>query len=143
MTASRQSDTNKTVVRRYLQEVWQKRNPEALEKFLSADYRRYLSPAAEPLTLEAQKARLTGFHEAFPDLQFTLEDIFAEGDRVAFRSTIEGTHQGVFQGVAPTGKTVKVSLVDIVRVEDGVITQHWGGPDLLDLLKQLGATVSP
>jgi steroid delta-isomerase-like uncharacterized protein len=139
MTASRASDANKTIVRRYLQEVWQKRNVEATEQFLAPDYRRHLSPTADPLTLEGQKQRLAGFHAAFPDIELILEDIFAEGDRVAFRSTIRGTHQGAFQGIAATGRSITVTLVDIVRVEGGKLAEHWGGPDLLDLLKQLGA----
>jgi predicted ester cyclase len=51
---------------------------------------------------------------------------------------MQGTHQGVFQGIQPTGKTITVSLIDIIRVEHGKFIEHWGGPDLFDLLKQLG-----
>jgi predicted ester cyclase len=53
-----------------------------------------------------------------------------------------GTHQGMFQGIQPTGKTINVTLIDIIRVEHGKFMEHWGGPDLFDLLKQLGATLS-
>jgi hypothetical protein len=85
---------------------------------------------------------LAGLRAAFPDITITLEEIFAEGDRVAFRSTIRGTHLNTFQGIAPTGRSVTVSLLDIVRVEDYKIVEHWGGPDFLDWLQQLGAIFS-
>ena len=136
------AEENKSLVRRYLDEVWQERNIAALDEFLAPNYRRYLSPTAGPLTPEGQRQRITGFRAAFPDLHLTLEDIFADGDRVAFRSTIRGAHQGVFQGLAPTGKQVTVSLLDVVRIENGRFAEHWGGPDLWDLLRQIGAEVS-
>jgi predicted ester cyclase len=79
---------------------------------------------------------------AFPDLQLTVEDIIAEGDRVAVNLTARGTHRGTFQGIAPTGKTVTVSAFEVVRIENGKLVEHWGGPDTLNLLQQLGAVIS-
>lgn len=131
---------NKTLLRHYVAKVWHEGNIAALDDFLSPDYRRHVSPTASPLTLDGQKQRLAGFRAAFPDIELTLEDVLAEGDRVAFRSTLRGTHQGVFQGIAPTGARVTVALLDVVRIEDGRIAEQWGGPDMLDLLRQLGAT---
>jgi predicted ester cyclase len=55
---------------------------------------------------------------------------------------MSGTHRGSFQGIQPTGKMITVSLVDIIRVENGKFVEHWGGPDLYDLLRQLGASYS-
>lgn len=55
---------------------------------------------------------------------------------------MRGTHRGTFRGIPPTGKQVRVRLLDMVRVEDGKFVEQWGGPDLLDLLQQLGAVVS-
>ena len=136
------AEENKTLVRRYIEEVWDKKNVAALDEFLASTYQRYTSPNTTPLNREGQKQRLAGIRTAFPDITLTLEEIFAEGDRVAFRSTIRGTHQNIFQGIPPTGRQVTVSLLDIVRVEDSKIIEHWGGPDFLDWLKQLGAVVS-
>ena len=136
------AEDNKALVRRYLEEVWHKGNIGAVDAFLAPNYRRYLSPTAAPLTPDGQRERVAGFRAAFPDIQLTIEDMFAEGDRVAFRSTMRGTHQGVFQGIAPTGRQVTVSLIDVVRVEHGKLVEHWGGPDLWDLIQQLGAVVS-
>jgi steroid delta-isomerase-like uncharacterized protein len=130
--------TLKALVRSYVAEVWTKGNLDAVDIFLSPDYRRYLSPTAEPLLLDGQKQRIAAFRSAFPDIRITIEDVFSEDDYVIFRSTMQGTHQGVFQGIQPTGKTITVSLIDMIRVEHGKFIEHWGGPDLFDLLKQLG-----
>jgi hypothetical protein len=75
----------------------------------------------------------------------TLEDILAEDDRVAYRLTITGAHQAVFQGIPPTGKHVTVSFTTIVRIADGRLIEEWGGLDLFDLWQQLqtGAAPSP
>ncbi len=136
------AEENKALVRRYLDEVWNQGHTAAVDEFLAPNYQRYLAPTSAPLTRAGQKQRLTGFRAAFPDVQLTLEDMFAAGDRVAFRVTLRGTHQGVFQGIAATGKAVAFFTVDVVRVENGKIVEHWGGPDVLSLLQQLGAEVS-
>lgn len=135
-------EQNKALILQYIDQVWGKENIAAVEEFLSADYKRYLSPVSEPLNLEGQKQRLIGFRTAFPDAQITVEDIFAEGDRVVFRSIMRGTHQGAFQGIPPTGRNITVGLLDVIRIENRKFIEHWGGPDLFDLIKQLGAKIS-
>lgn len=67
--------------------------------------------------------------EGFPDLSITVEDVMAEGDRVAARVTMRGTHRGEFQGIAPTGKRVEVRAIDIFRISDGKIVEHWAHAD--------------
>jgi predicted ester cyclase len=73
-----------------------------------------------------------------PDLEFLIEDLFAEGDRVGFRVKIRGTHRGTFLGVAPTGKQLTVTAIDIARLEHGKIVDHWGEMDMAGLMRQLG-----
>ncbi len=136
------TEENKSLVRRYVEEVLNGGKLEVLDDMLSPHYKRYLSPTAAPLTPEVQKQRLAGFRAAFPDIHLTIEDLIAEGDRVAFRMTLRGTHQGTFQGIAPTDKQVIVFAFDVVHIENGRFSEHWGGPDLLTLLQQLGAVVS-
>ncbi len=136
------AEANKALVRRYLETVLIGGRLDAIGEFVSPDYKRYLSPTAAPLNVEAQKKRLAGFLVAFPGLTFTIEDMITEGDRVAYRATARFTHQGAFQGIAPTGKQGAVTEMNIVRIDDGKIVEHWGGPDMLDLLQQLGAVVS-
>src|SRR5215216_3844008 len=67
--------------------------------------------------------------ESFPDLSITVEDVMAEGDRVAARVVMRGTHRGEFQGIAPTGKRVEVKAIDMFRISNGKIVEHWGHAD--------------
>jgi predicted ester cyclase len=131
---------------RNIEDVWKQRDFAALDELLAPDYRRYVSATAAPLNREGQKERIYGFHTAFPDLHFTIEDLLAEGDRVTFRVALRGTHQGVFpffQGIAPTGKSVTISVLDVVRFEGSKFAEQWGGPDLFDLFRQLGLLQFP
>lgn len=136
------ADDNVALLRRYVKEVWDKESPDAVDVFLAQNYRRHQSPTTEPLTREGQKALLSKFRSAFPDIQLILEEIIAEGDSLAFRSTIRATHKGEFMGIPPTGKQIEISLVDLVHVESGKFVEQWGGPNLLDLVQQIGAEVS-
>jgi steroid delta-isomerase-like uncharacterized protein len=80
---------------------------------------------------------------AFPDVHFTTEDVIADGELVAARFTMTGTHDGEFMGVPATSKQVTVSGIDIIRVRDGKCVEHWGQFDALGLLQQLGALPAP
>ena len=133
------AEDNKALVRRYLETLWAQCDTPAVEAFLAPHYQRHLTPHTPPLPREGFRQRLARFRAAFTDLQHTLDDLFAEGDRVAIRVTICGTHHGVFQGIAPTGTAVTFSLVEIVRIAEGKIAESWGGVDLADVLYQLGA----
>jgi predicted ester cyclase len=128
---------NKALVRRLLEEVRHGWSPAVMEEFFSPRYRRHLNPTAAPLTAEGQRHRASILRAAFPDARTTIEDMFAEGDRVAYRLTIRGTHRGVFRDIPPTGRHVTVSVTAIVRVEDNKVAEEWGGLDLFDLLQQL------
>ncbi len=132
-------DNPKQLVHRYVEDVWNGRMPAM--PFFASHYQRYLSPTLAPLTGKEQQHRIAGFLIAFPDLRFTLEDLFADGDRVVFRATMRGTHLGEFGTVAPTGNRISGGVLDIVRVQQGLFAEHWGGPDLFDLFGQLGVCV--
>ena len=131
------AEDNKALVRRVLAEVRDGWSVDVIERFFTVDYQRHLTPTGPHLTREEQRERASRLRAAFPDAQATLEDIVAEGDRVAYRLTIRGTHRGAFLGVAPTGRRVAVSLFAIVRVEHGKLAEEWGGLDQVDLLRQL------
>jgi predicted ester cyclase len=83
---------------------------------------------------------LRAIRAAFPDVTIEADEIIADDHGVAFRSTFRGTHLGEFLGIPPTGKAIEVGLVDFIRIEEGRFVAQWGGPDLFDLVKQLGAT---
>jgi predicted ester cyclase len=134
------AEDNKALVRRVLAEVRHGWTTAVIEQFFAPDYRRHLTPTGPHLTREEQLERASRLRAAFPDAEATLEDIVAEGDRVAYRLTIRGTHRGPFLGIAPTGHRVTVALFAIVRVEQGRLAEEWGGLDQTDLLRQLRAT---
>lgn len=131
------AEANEQLLAGYVREVWDEGNLDALERFLSPDFKRHVSPTLPPLDRNGQIERLRGFRSAFPDITLTVEDVVAGDDRVAFRSTIRGTHSGPLAGMAPTEKQITVTLVDIVRIEDGLFAEQWGGPDMSDLFRQL------
>ncbi len=91
----------------------------------------------QPKLIDTFKQFATEVHTAFPDMRITVEDMLAEGDRVAARVTMRGTHQGEFQGIAPTGKRVQVRAMDMFRIADDKIVEHWGhGDDPTNILRE-------
>ena len=135
-------EENKALVRRLLERVREGWRPAVIEEFFAPGYRRHLTPTTAPLTALGQQERASRLRAAFPDATATLEDILGEGDRVAYRLTIRGTHQGIFQGIAPTGKHVTVSFTAIARIEGGRLVEEWGGLDLFDLRQQLAVAAT-
>src|SRR6266511_3643039 len=109
------AEDHKALVRDYIEEVWNQGNLSRADELFAADYRRYTATTAAALSRDAQKQRIAGLRAAFPDVHLTIEDLLVEGDRVALRLTIRGTHQGVFQGIAPSGKQIVVAALDLVR----------------------------
>ena len=79
------------------------------------------------------------YRAAFPDLRFNVEDALPSGDKVVMRGTASGTHEGEFMGIPPTGKSVDVPLIDIIRFgDDGLAHEHWGIFDAMAMMQQLG-----
>ena len=79
------------------------------------------------------------YRAAFPDLRFNVEDALPSGDKVVMRGTASGTHEGEFMGIPPTGKSVDVQLIDIIRfADDGLAHEHWGLFDAMTMMQQLG-----
>lgn len=92
--------------------------------------------------LDGFKQWMSAVRTAFPDLGGTVDDVIAEGDRVAARVTWRGTHRGEFAGVWPTSKPVSFAAFHIVRFSGGRAVEWWGTADLLGALQQVGATIS-
>ncbi|HLL57158.1 MAG TPA: ester cyclase [Rubrobacteraceae bacterium] len=89
---------------------------------------------------ERVKRAFAAMHHALPDLHVAQADSITEGDKIAFRWAMSGTHEGEFMGIAPTGKLVMAMGIDIVRVVDDEILDYWGEFDVMGLLRQLGVT---
>jgi steroid delta-isomerase-like uncharacterized protein len=95
-----------------------------------------------PITIEMHRQFGLASYEAFSDLRRPVEDLVAEGDKVVARWTSTGTHDGSFQGIPPSGKTVTTSGITVFRLEDGKIVEEWSESDMLGMLQQLGAIPS-
>lgn len=89
--------------------------------------------------LDGYMAIIGMMRSGFPDIQWTLEETIAEGEKIAARFEMRGTHQGEFFGIPPTGKTIAVKAVNFYRFENGAIVEEYGQPDLLGLMQQIGA----
>ena len=85
------------------------------------------------------KALVTQFRQAIPDYHVVNDEILVAGDKVAVHSTVYGTHQNIFLGIPPTGRTIAMRTCDFHRIENGVIVETWHLEDFLSLLRQLGA----
>ena len=94
-------------------------------------------PGFEP-NREGVKQYFQMMHNAFPDLHFQVDDIFAAGDKVVARITVQGTQQGEFMDMQPTGKKIAVKGIDIVRFANGKLVEHWGVTDAMSMMQQLG-----
>jgi steroid delta-isomerase-like uncharacterized protein len=92
---------------------------------------------------EGYKKFVSATRNAFPDAHFTVEDIFAEGDKMAARWTMTATHQGELRGIPPTGKKVTVWAISIYRIVEGRIVEAWERYDTLGLMQQLGVISKP
>ena len=93
--------------------------------------------------LQAYKQFIEMYFTAFPDGHLTIEDLFAEGDKVVVRQTFHGTHQGTLMGIPPTGKQVNATGCNIVHFVNGKATEEWANYDDLGLLQQLGVVPAP
>jgi steroid delta-isomerase-like uncharacterized protein len=131
-------EENKAVVRRLVEEFWNQGNTAAADELMTADATIIL-PGRGQVSKENFKAFAVTLRGAFPDWHTTLEEMIAEDDQVAERWTGRGTHQGEFQGIAPTGRQVTVPGFVFYRVASGKITEFRGLFDGLSMLQQLGA----
>jgi steroid delta-isomerase-like uncharacterized protein len=91
-----------------------------------------------PDTLAEFKQAVAGLRAAIPDLHLTIDEMITHGDKVWARMTARGTHRAPFMGVPPTGKSFTITVIDVCRLEDGKIVEHWGVPDRFALLHQIG-----
>ena len=131
------SEENKALFRRAMEEGWNKHNLAPLAEVFADCV--YYSPATGELKGEALKQFVASLAAAFPDRRVTIEDQVAEGDKLVTRWSSTGTHQGEFMGLAPTGKQVTVSGMNISRIVEGKIVEYRGQWDTLGFLQQLGA----
>jgi predicted ester cyclase len=131
------SEENKRIVRRY-QDIYNDNDLEALGEVLAKDVLTPRIMAGIPTGIEGAKAAHRIMLAGFPDYQTRIDDLFAEGDKVAARITMSGTNTGIFMGIPPTGRQVSFTGIYIARIAHGKIVEHWGEEDGISLLQQLG-----
>jgi len=127
-------EEHKTIVRRFFDDVWKKQRLQVVDEVFAAT----VLLNGQPVPREAIKQVVTARRVAFPDIHVTVEDQVAEGDKVSTRRTWQATHQGLYRGIAATGKRVKWAQISIVRLVEGRIVEDWPVADELSILQQLG-----
>jgi len=134
------SEENKAVVRRAFDEVANKGDMTTVDEIIAPEYLRHdLAGGPDAAGPEGVKRLIAGLRAAFPDIKTTIEDIFADGEKVVVRFSVHGTHSGPFMGIAATGREATWRGVNIYRVSGGRIRETWQLADGLGLLRQLGA----
>ncbi len=128
---------NIALVRRFIEEVLGRGDFGALNALAAPDCPDHADAPGPAPCPEALAHFLATWRAAFPDLQITVEDMIAEGDRVAARWTLRGTHRGDFLGVPATGRQVTVAGMEFYRLADGQIAERWAVVDIAGLLRQL------
>ena len=131
-------EENKKIVRRY-QEIYNSNDLDALDEVVSQGLLTPKIMPGIPTGIEGAKAAHRIMLAGFPDYQTIIDDLFAEGDKVAARITMSGTNTGSFMGIPTTGKHVSFTGIYIARIANGKIVEHWGEEDGVSLLQQLGA----
>jgi steroid delta-isomerase-like uncharacterized protein len=133
------SADTKAIARRFLEEAFNSGNLDVVGELVAPEFVNHDAALPEPgVGIEAAKASITGYREAFPDLRLTIEQQLAEGEYVTTRWSARGTHQGNLMGMAPTGKQATVTGITIDRIVDGRFVESWTNWDTLGLMQQLG-----
>jgi steroid delta-isomerase-like uncharacterized protein len=126
-------------IMRHFWAVWEQGDVELLDELLAPKYVNHtLATPDLPPGPEGVKEVVSMFHSAMPDLRVVVEDMVAEGDKVATRYALEGTHRGELFGAAPTGERLSIKSITLERVSGGKIREHWRVTDEMGMMHQLG-----
>jgi steroid delta-isomerase-like uncharacterized protein len=139
MTINNLSEAAKAVVRRNTEEVQGGGNFEVFEELFADDFLDHTPQPGRTPDKDGARQLYKILRTAFPDFHADIHWQLADGDRVTTYKTYHGTHRGEFLGVAPTGRQIQFETVDVMRVRNGKITEHWGVANLFSLMQQLGA----
>ena len=121
---------NEALVRRYFEEVWAKGNVAAVDEFMAPNYVEHTVPPGSRPGRDTLKQYIAMFHDAFPNMKGILHDIFAQGDRVAYRWSASGTHLGEWAGILPTGLHMTTRGITIHRIAGGRCVEVWTSVDV-------------
>jgi steroid delta-isomerase-like uncharacterized protein len=133
------STTNKQLLRRFFEELFNRGDLRVADEIVSATYINHNPVPGETPGREGLKAYVSNLRIAFPDIRFTIEDLLADEDKVITRWSARGTHKGEFAGIPATGRSGYITAINIHRIQDGQIQEGWLNWDALGLMQQLGA----
>jgi len=136
--ASPTIDQNKAIVRRFVDEIFVQGRKESVDELLADDFVAHTWPSTGR-PREDLKAAIDRVAGGLADAAFTIDDLIAEGDRVAVRLTTAATQVGPFMGMPPSGRRYSIEEIHIFRLRDGKVVEHWHQFDQMGLMKQLGA----
>ncbi|MGJ3248235.1 MAG: ester cyclase [Elainellaceae cyanobacterium] len=134
-------EQNRAIALRFAQEGWGTNSgwEDVWDELMAPDAVHHFNSGAEPIIgLDANKAFNASLFRGFPDIQHNLEDVIAEGNRVVYRTTLEGHHTGEFLGIPPTRKLAKVNDFTLLRINNNKIVEWWYECNLLAVMEQLG-----
>ena len=136
---------NKAQFRRIYEEMFNKGNLEIADELIAPDFLNHENPPGmNSRGPESACKVVMMLRNAFPDVHYTIEEMVAEGDMVSCRLIMNGTHQGSFMGIAPTGRSVRQQAqIHLVRFRNGKAIEHWAVRDDLGLMRQLGVIPAP
>jgi len=132
------TEANMAIVRRHTEEFWNQGTLDIADEIHTADYVFHDPSAPEIRSSEAYNQFVVMYRTAFPDIHFTIEDLFAVGDKVVSRWSCTGTHQGELMGIPPTGKSSTNTGIDIFRLSGSKIAEEWVHWSTLRMLQDLG-----
>ena len=136
--------TAESIVRRLIERGFNEGNLEVVDAITSPALVEHqtFGPGHAP-GAEGVRAVVASLRRAFPDFRLSIEDLVADGDTVWLRMVATGTNEGSFMGHAPTRRPIRIDVFDAMRVEDGRMVEHWGVPDRLGVMFQLGLARPP
>ena len=137
------AEENKALTRRFYEETINKGNVDAFDEFLSSDFIDHNPDPGQGPGREGLKQSFEQGRAAFPDLRLTIDDMIAEGDKVVTHLTFTGTHKAEYGGIPATGKQVRVTAIDIIRITGGKAVESWGLSDAAGMMQQLGVFPTP
>ncbi len=130
---------NEKIIKKYFEEAWNQGKLEVLDEIIAPNYVNHSPGMPNPIPgPDGLKPIIAGLRKAFPDLCFTIENMVITDSLVAIHCTMHGTHEGDLFGFPPTNREIKINQMQIERIQNGQIVEHWRQSDDLGMMKQLG-----
>jgi steroid delta-isomerase-like uncharacterized protein len=136
-------EENKAIVRRFVEEFKTGGDETVADELRSPLFVNHSAPPGAERGPEGGRQLFRALRTAFPDLSVDIDDMVAEGDKVVTRQTFRGTHRGEWLGIPATGRAVQWAVIDIIRLQDGRLVDHWAVADFHGLLQQLSGPPAP